>query len=388
MSSQPGGRRDSIPRQWGHGFEETAGYCHRRALAQVNNLMSFATRKRSYRRAVQRALRDGTSRYKGKLLTRSSLLRQGYASIGSDHQKSNVSQPSSRTKPGEKSRAPRLNTFSWNCGGLSSDKYDSLVVYLYENQIDVATIQETRWGFTSEWVVSGFYCIHSGLQDNSTKRSGQAGGVLTMVRTKLSPPSKLRWCSQVAGRILQVRFPYRDYHVDIINVYQRFCPENASETVREDVHTNWLELDKLLCTVPKRNVLYIAGDFNVRVSPMDKQVGPCFGRANVGCAQNDEVMAIIFKHQLCLLNTWAAATEFTCIGPGPGAARSVIDYVAVRLPAADDRAKRVLFHHDCPLLYGMHTYHVPLCASINMFWQCWRFGAALSEVWRSQSWSV
>ena len=90
--------------------------------------------------------------------------------------------------------------------GLGGDLYDSLLVYLHDENIDVACFQETRWGFTSTWHAQGYFCFHSGLSNNSTKRSGEAGGVLTMVKTSLSPLSMLRWCPNVSGRLLHVRF--------------------------------------------------------------------------------------------------------------------------------------------------------------------------------------
>ena len=350
--------------------KEISGFCHRSVTARVFNKMSHATRKRSYKRAIRRALRDGSSRYKGKLITRKQLLLQGYEPnhvVPSNPQMLAKHKP----KPGEQGRAPRLKIFSWNCGGLSTDKYDALLVHLRDVQIDIATVQETRWGFTGEWISSGYFCFHSGLQDNSTKRSGEAGGVLTLVRTNLSSINRLRWCAHVPGRLLQVRIPFRDQHVDIFNVYQRFCPRGAEVNVKEEFHAFWLSLDDVLSMVPKRNILLLSGDFNARVSSMGSLVGACVGRTCAsGSPPDPELMAILEKHQLCALNTWAATTELSSVGVGGFG--NIVDFITIRLANADARAKSVVYDRSCPLLFGLQTYHVPLRTTVSLHWKCWR----------------
>ena len=333
--------------------------------------MSPAIRKRSYKRAIRRAFRAGFSFYQGRILTKKGLVQQG---VTMERDVSRPAYPTSKhcsTKKGEQARAPRLKCLSWNVGGLDNATYDALLVYLCDENIDIACFQETRWGFTSTWHASGYFCFHSGLPNNSTVKSGEAGGVLTLVKTSLSPLSMLRWCPTVPGRLLQVRIPHRDQHVDIINIYQRFCPSKAvhSEAL-EAYHGIWQSLDNILGGIPKRNLLILLGDFNASVSSCPPYVGFCTGSSGQTVDVDAELDALVSKHSLCLLNTFSASTELTSVGPRGGG--RVIDFVGVRLGHDDHIARAVKFVRRHPLVASGHSSHTLLIASVSTFWRCWK----------------
>ena len=131
--------------------------------------------KCSYQRAFCRALRDGTAPYKGRNHT-----FQGLG--GREHASASVPQsacqdaipmpskpkPTSRKKPGQKQRSPRLKVLSWNSGGLPTPRLDMLLLCMVETQFQVLCVQEARWRFTSEWLVCvlgvQLACIHSGAE--------------------------------------------------------------------------------------------------------------------------------------------------------------------------------------------------------------------------------
>ena len=335
--------------------------------------MSPATKKRSYKRALRRAMRLGQCRYRGKVLTRQQVLHMGYSPEdfpSARHSQTIVSSKRSSGRPGEQARAPRLKVFSWNCGGLSGDVYDNLLVSLAEDKIDVAFVQETRWGFTSEWETEWFYCFQSGLPNNSTKKSGEAGGVLTLVRKELASRTALRWCAHVPGRIMQVRLPYGKQHVDLINVYQKFCPHFWESSLQaETYHATWLALDNVLSALPCRNVLLIGGDLNAKLSPCGPHVGHAVGQSSSTYVDTD-LMALVQKHNLCMLNSWSSPSAYTSVGPRGG--RATVDYLATRLPQADSRSKQVMHLHQHVLVLGRVGYHVPLVTSVSLHWQCWK----------------
>ena len=313
----------------------------------------------------------GQCRYKGKILTRQQVLKMGSLQDLPSNETRNPHIPTKRVRssPGEQARAPRLRVFSWNCGGLSGDMYDGLLVSLGQDKVDVALIQETRWGFTSEWETQGFFCFHSGLTNNSTKQSGEAGGVLTLINKELASKSALRWCMYVPGRILHVRLPHGKIHVDVVNVYQKFCPKFWEPGPQSDIcHETWLALDKSLSALPRRNILLLGGDFNAKLSPCGPHVGASVGQS--GQPVDNDFLALVQKHNLCMLNSWTTASEFTSVGPQGG--RAIIDYLAVRLPHADCIAKQARYMHQRELILGKQVHHVPLVTCISLHWMCWK----------------
>ena len=255
--------------------------------------------------------------------------------------------------------------------------YDALLVYLRQMQVDVGVIQETRWKFTGEWVAEGFVCFHSSLADckqNMSKTSSSYGGVLTMIRTGLAPPTELRWACPFPGRLLHVRIPNMKQSIDIINVYQQaeISRGDAANQVAENRSALWHKLDATISAIPRRNVLIIAGDMNSHVLPTGSLVGPCVGFPPPTYA-DPEWSALVSAHELCLLNTWAQSSRYTSTGPVGG--RSVVDYVAVRRQQADQLSRTVAFEEDHALLVGRLSYHVPLRVSISTHWQCWKFAS-------------
>ena len=100
------------------------------------------TTKRSFKRAFNRSIRDGFTMYHGKIFT---------------PQDFNLPIPTStpqvklspRVSPCPPSGASnRLSVFSWNCGGLSSEKYQCLQAWLLQHQFDIVCLQESHWRFT------------------------------------------------------------------------------------------------------------------------------------------------------------------------------------------------------------------------------------------------
>ena len=131
----------------------------------------------------------------------------------------------------------------------------------------------------------------------------------------------------------------------------------------------WLALDNVLSALPHRNVLLIGGDLNAKLSPCGPHVGPAVGPSSSVHVDND-LMALVQKHNLCMLNTWSSASAYTSIGPRGG--RATIDYLATRLPQADSRAKQVVHQYQHVLVLGKVGYHVPLVTSLSLHWQCWK----------------
>ena len=159
----------------------------------------------AWRRAKRRALSSGQTLYRGRALTKQMVLKidaQDATQTSSGKLFESKFGPRGQTrgkKPGQQARAPRLVWFNWNAGGLTGDSYDMLLVFLFENKVSAATIQETHWRFSSEWSTEFYHCIHSG------GGRGSAGGCLTMIAETVCGERLIRFQDVLPGRLLYVR---------------------------------------------------------------------------------------------------------------------------------------------------------------------------------------
>ena len=348
---------------------ENSGFCRCRCVWHGQQEMSVGTRKRAWRRAKTRAFLHGFTIYKGRTLTRRMVANQV------EHLKP-VLKPVSSTgdapKPvrqrrlcaGQQARSPRISCFCWNAGGLSGDKYDALLVFLEEARIQIATIQETHWQFSSEWCTENYLCIHSGAKTAST------GGCLTLISKQLTTISCVRFQHVFAGRVLHVRIPLGHTFLNIVNIYQFFKVEGergeggpATDQRAALLH----RLDQLLHSFSQRHAVLIMGDLNAKLAPLGGLVGHAVGPSSR--LPDDELMAIISGHRLVCLNTWLSPTHYTCTGPK--GSRSVIDYIMIRQQHVDCQAKMVCPLTEHPLAGINPACHVPLQASISSFCQNW-----------------
>ena len=268
--------------------------------------------------------------------------------------------------PGQRARSSRIQVFNWNVGGLSGDVFESLQLFLTQENIQVATIQETHWPFCSEWLTDGFLGVHTGCLKHGV------GGCLTMVSRQLCSQDKLRYHAVVPGRLLHVCFPVDDTVAHVVNLYQHYQlvgpggleRAGGGSEHRADV---WHRLDQLLASISFRHIIVLAGDFNSKLSPCSGHVGPAVGQASR--ESEHELLSLLVTHQLTCLNTRGRQSSYTCMGPS--GATSVIDHVIIRLGQADERARAVKHLYQHPFTGQHHTYHVPLLATIPLLWQCW-----------------
>ena len=102
--------------------------------------------KRSFRRAIRRALQHGFTWYKGQIFTPSQI---------------DPAQIPPSCTPTKKIRPPpnipntkghRYSCFSWNVGGLSLDTWDLLQQWIALQDLDIILLQETHWKHASQWI--------------------------------------------------------------------------------------------------------------------------------------------------------------------------------------------------------------------------------------------
>ena len=102
-------------------------------------------KKRSFARACRRALRTGYTTYRGTLMTPNDFPQYLTKQISREFAGKParfIERKSPEARPTKKSR---LSIFLWNPGGLSTSRFQELLLWLNANKVDLAVIPETRW---------------------------------------------------------------------------------------------------------------------------------------------------------------------------------------------------------------------------------------------------
>ena len=149
-----------------------------------------AIRKRSLFRALRRLDRTGRTTYRGHRFT------LPLADIS-------PRTPPRSIRPQLDGRArPRLHVMSWNAGGLSSDRYQQLLLWLQGpgKHLHVVAVQETHWRHDASYKVPGWHAYH--FPCSATDKSA---GILILVNQLLYPPHKVQLTCLVKGRLIHLR---------------------------------------------------------------------------------------------------------------------------------------------------------------------------------------
>ena len=314
--------------------------------------------KRAFRRARLRAQTSpnlGTW-YKGRWHTIDSL-----GQIPRQHHRSHrraPSQPSAWRR-----QVPHLRVFSWNASGLSSSMFQELIAWCdIQSNIDVIVIQETHWHETSDFTTGPWQAIHSSGRA-APDGLGRCSGLLFLLhRSKFQDP---RVSELIPGRLALVQATSKTTRlpVSILGVYQHVWRSGLTTARNHELrHDLWNRLDHALLTIPRRHHLLICGDFNAAARPSPPEVGCSVPPDQSN--QDSDLMALLQKHSLCMLNTWNARPSGTYFSPG---GHTQIDFVIARQASANLLAKQAYPDHTFPIGGGRLTGHYPIRAQLPMF---------------------
>ena len=130
--------------------------------------------------------------------------------------------------------------------------WDNLQLWLCQNPVDVVFLQETRWRTSNEWISKHFVCVHSAATPS------KSGGLLVLISRRLIAQHLISWQAVLPGRILWVRLHFSQRSVDLVNIYQHVWQTDRLEQREEFLQ----QLGDMLTKIPRRNMIYMAGDFN------------------------------------------------------------------------------------------------------------------------------
>ena len=162
--------------------------------------------------------------------------------------------------------------------------------------IDILGISELKWTGMGEFNSDDHYIYYCG------KESLRRNGVAIIVNKKVL--NAVLGCSLKNDRIISVRFQVKPFNITVIQVYA--LTSNAEEA---DVEQIYEDLQGLLELTPKKDILFIIGDWNANVE--SQEIPGLTGKFGLGvwneaeqrltefCQENALVIAnTLFQHMV------------------------------------------------------------------------------------------
>ena len=264
-----------------------------------------------------------------------------------------------------------LSVLSLNLGGLTQHGYDELCTWLHtpavRDQVDVICLQET-WRLGSEYLLPDWFWISSG----SAPVSGQ--GIAVLVNRRFVPDQTIRFREVQFGRLLHVVVPLQhcggSRSLDIVCVYIPSKVSESQSTYKKN--KSWTLLDRLLDSLPRRNMLYVAGDFNTDLHLAPPFVGVSYDvrpRQRYSARDQPRFQHMLAQHQLCALNTWRPEATYR----DAQGHTSRVDFILTRVHQA--RGRRIhAFPHVRLASWRASEGHVLLGGYISI--DVWRMAPA------------
>ncbi|CAE7214543.1 Pol [Symbiodinium natans] len=251
----------------------------------------------------------------------------------------------------------RLKVLSINVNSLSGFLWGEVKAFLGGEglQYDFIFLQETHRTAFCAFKVDNWMAVGS-----STKRGE---GVLTLVHPRYDA-SMVRYQEIIPGRVLRVKVCHKEAAIETLNIYQHVWIH--TDDPEQNKQRRQTLLDKCTATIQgmaRRDTLILAGDFNSEVHAVNGLIGTRVNRSAYHQALDPLTFPrFIQDNALVALNTWHMkdpCTNHTRTG------NSQIDYILVRAPSADTRAKQVV-KQEAPFGAWKELTHSALIADVRI----------------------
>ena len=316
---------------------------------QSNTLGSSIPRcvKRTYKRAYARSCREGGAWYRGQWRPHAWFTP------------TTVRTKSLGRMPQPKPTSRTLTTVTWNAGGLHAQVYRELETWMQDKAVEVMCIQETKWDFDGTWSTPFYHFIHSAGHNKEDK----VGGVLTAISTKLAAHSDIQFHPVCPGRVLHVRIN-KGPPTDIINVYQYTANDHKLTPDRR--HKLLQRFQSTLRSVPARNAIIMAGDFNTTCVPTEQVCGKWIMPASEAHNKDHtDLTSILIAHKLTVLNSWTRPRHHQLATFSFGTLSSQIDFIMCRQANANNKARQAAVIPQFPVAgWRDGAKHYPVLAQI------------------------
>ena len=285
-------------------------------------------KKRAYRRALNRALQNGSTRYRGRIMTAA---QASWYSPPRLVPQLSESGPHRRT-----SRSRRIRVLSHNLGGVCTATYDNFCCWLENCNYDVILLQEVHFGLgrssmqweTPEWNIA-----------TSIDPDTRFAGVVICIRKSLASSDQIKVNEVKLGRLLHLRvYPLEQENshgvsLDVICAYQHATPDkNAAGGARQRFRTS---LSRHLASLPRRNLLLLGGDFNCTPTGTAGLTGGGLISPVTAHVDSNDFRDVLVEHDLCAINTWSPRRKRKMHTFQQGERLAQIDFLFLRRHASD-----------------------------------------------------
>ena len=198
-----------------------------------------------------------------------------------------------------------------------------------------------------------------------------------MLRETLVSHDMIRYDVVQAGRVLHVRAPFgsvrMDRSLDLVGVYQYPWDTRKPRAQLLEARSKLRKrLDVMLQRLPRRNLLFVCGDYNVQLPAKDRHVGTGIlikDPSSQQATDSQELLNLVVSHDLCAVNTWRGPKQMAYTY-SMGKARTLIDYVFVRVRDADSIAKGCLPLTSFPIAdWRLDGKHRAMIGSLAATWK-------------------
>ena len=217
----------------------------------------------------------------------------------------------------------QLRVGVWNTRTMyETGRTGQVIKEMQRYRLNIMGISEVRWEGSGKYIAStGETMYYSGRQD------GQHRQGVGLILDREAGKCLMEW-EPINHRIIRARFFSRFTKTTVVQCYAPI--EDAEETEKDEFYA---QLQGVLQTVPKHDVLLVMGDLNAKVGSDNAGLEHCIGRHGLGtrngngerllefCVENDMVIGgTIFKHKDIHKQTWNSPD---------GRTHNQIDHVAI-----------------------------------------------------------
>ena len=187
---------------------------------------------------------------------------------------------------------------TWNVRSMNQGKLEVVKQEMARVNVDILGISELKWTGMGEFNSDDHYIYYCGQE--SLRRNGVAIMVNKRVRNAVLG-SNLK-----NDRMISVRFQGKPFNITVIQVY---AP--TSNTEEAEVEQFYEELQDLLELTPKKDVLFIIGDWNAKVG--SQETPGVTGKFGLGIRDEAGQMLMEFcqENTLVIANTLPTTQEKT-----------------------------------------------------------------------------
>ncbi|XP_063165946.1 craniofacial development protein 2-like, partial [Candoia aspera] len=208
---------------------------------------------------------------------------------------------------------------TWNVRSMSQGKLDVVIGEMSRLKIDILGVSELKWTGMGHFTSNDHQIYYCGQEDH------RRNGVAFIINSKVA--KAVLGYNPKNDRMISIRIQGKPSNITVIQIY---APTTNAEEA--EVEQFYEDLQHLLDNTPKRDVIFITGDWNAKVgSQMTPRITGKYGLGEQNEAGH-RLIEFCQDNSLCITNTLFQQPKrrlYTWTSPD-GQHRNQIDYILCR----------------------------------------------------------